>query len=876
MTGHEIRQAFLEYFRRQGHTVVPSSPLIPQNDPTLLFTNAGMVQFKDVFLGHDTRPYQRAATCQKCVRAGGKHNDLEQVGHTARHHTFFEMLGNFSFGNYFKADAIRYGWEFLTEYMKLPKDRLWVTIYTNDDEADKLWREIGVTRIVRLGEKDNFWSMGEVGPCGPCSEILYDQGPAFSCGKSGCQAGCDCDRYLELWNLVFMQFNRDSEGELHALPRPSIDTGMGLERITAVVQGAPSNFDSDLFRPIIHAIADLAGLDYQNNHKHDVSMRVVADHARAATFLIGDRVIPANDGRGYVLRRIIRRAVRHGKLLGIDKPFLYKMSGVVIDKMQDAYPELTEHREYIASLILNEEERFIHTLGQGLKILGALVDEVKLKDKNLADGKEIFKLYDTYGFPVDLSREILQENGLSFGQSEFDAAMQEQQDMARKHWKGAAREIKPVYLELTKDAPIEFDRENEKLTTQILAVIQNGQLVGATQDKAAEIVLQQTPFYAEKGGQEADNGWIISDSGRFKVENVLEVMPGLIVHQGVTEQGSLKKGELSEARIDHARRKNIACHHTATHILHAVLRQVLGDHVKQAGSLVASDRLRFDFTHFTGVSRRELARIESLVNENIITNYSVATQEMELEEAIASGAMALFDEKYGQSVRVVSVGEVSKELCGGTHVQAGGEIGLFKIVSESSIAAGVRRIEAVCAKQAFALVTRESELLLETAGLLRCTPSEIAAKTEKLLDSLKQQEKELSRLKDKMASGQVSDLLDKVREIKGVKVLALKISDVSDVERLRSLGDLLKQRMGSGLIVLGAEINQKVALLAIVTPDLIPKLHAGNIIKQVAQITGGSGGGRPDMAQAGGKDVDKLPEAIERVYDIAGEVLKFP
>ncbi len=878
MTGQEIREAFLEYFQKQGHTVVPSSPLIPKDDPTLLFTNAGMVQFKDTFLGKEIRPYSRAVSCQKCVRAGGKHNDLENVGHTARHHTFFEMLGNFSFGDYFKQDAIRFGWEFLTVNMELPVDKLWVTVFTKDDEAEKIWRQVGVSadRIVRLGEKDNFWSMGEVGPCGPCSEILIDQGESFSCGKPDCRVGCDCDRYLELWNLVFMQYNRDGQGQLSPLPKPSIDTGMGLERITAVKQHVAGNFESDLFRPIINVISELAGVDYNDNHEHDVSLHVVADHARAITFLINDQVMPSNEGRGYVLRRIIRRAVRHGRLLGIDRAFLYKMVGVVVGQMRGCYPDLPERREYIASVTLNEEERFSHTLEQGTKIINELVKNVRASGARHVDGKEVFKLYDTYGFPIDLTREILEENDLTFNQAEFEAAMRQQQEQARKHWKGAAKEVNSVYKELAGSLDeTEFVRDVSELDVKVLALIKRDEAVSVMrhgEDNKAEIVLEKTPFYPEKGGQMADTGWINIESGRFKVENVLEVLPGFIIHQGVLESGFLAQDQTVTAKVDDPRRRQLACNHTATHILQAVLRQVLGDHIKQAGSLVAPERLRFDFTHFARITPRELKRVEALVNEHVRANYSVEIQSMDIDEAIASGATALFDEKYSQRVRVVSVGGVSKELCGGTHLRASGEIGLFKLVGESSVAAGIRRIEAVTGPDAYKYVARESEQLAGAASLLRCSPVEVVARTEKLLENIKRQEKELARLKDKLVAGQVDEYLSAVREIKGIKILSAQVHEAADVEGLRSLSDLLKQRLSSGVIVLGAEINQKVALLTIVSKDLVPALHAGNIVKQVARITGGGGGGRPDMAQAGGKDVSRLKTALDEVYTIVGKM----
>ena len=881
MTGREIRAAFLKYFREQGHTIVPSSPLVPQNDPSLLFTNAGMVQFKDVFLGREKRPYRRAASCQKCVRAGGKHNDLENVGQTARHHTFFEMLGNFSFGDYFKKEAIAFAWEFLTRRLSLPARKLWVSVFREDDEAEKLWRRVGVVpeRIVRLGEKDNFWSMGEVGPCGPCSEIVYDQGPAFSCGRPQCRVGCDCDRYLELWNLVFMQYERDEQGRLTPLPEPSIDTGMGLERISAVMQGVASNFESDLFRPLVAAVAELAGVEYKSDRGRDVSLHVVADHARAVTFLINDRVAPANEGRGYLLRRIIRRASRHGRLLGLEKPFLYRMVGVVVDKMRADYPELDEHREYIASLVLSEEERFSHTLEQGLRILNELSAKARAQGHAAIPGAEIFKLYDTYGFPLDLTREILQERGLSFAREEFDRAMRHQQEQARRHWKGEGERVDPLYRRLAGELGRKSKfcrRPNSRSSPRILAIIRQGRLVdesGESPGEKLQLVLDRTPFYPEKGGQVADTGHISTSQGCLRVQDVQEPLPGLIVHTGLLERGPLRRGERVKAEIDGKRRRAIECNHTATHILQAVLRRVLGDHVKQAGSLVAPQRLRFDFTHFSALTPREIGRVEELVNEQVRADHQVRTRVMDLDEAIRCGATALFDEKYEQQVRVVSIGDLSKELCAGTHLRASGQIGLFRLVSEGAVAAGIRRIEALTGEQAYLYASREAQQLAEAAAMLHCPPREVGARLQKLLESAKRQEKELGRLKNELACAQVDELLAGVREVAGVKVLAAPVAGVDGMEGLRCVADALRGRLSAAVIVLGARLEGKVALFCLVGRELIPPLHAGDIIRQVAAITGGGGGGRPDMAQAGGKDVAKLKTALEQVAGIVEKML---
>ncbi len=749
MKANELRKLFLDYFAAKGHTVVPSSALVPRNDPTLLYTNAGMVQFKGVFLGEDTRSYKRAVTAQKCVRAGGKHNDLENVGHTARHHTFFEMLGNFSFGDYFKKEAIEFAWEFLTTVVKLPAEKLWVTVYKDDDEAFELWRTvvgIPAERIVRLGEKDNFWSMGDTGPCGPCSEILIDQGPAMSCGKPGCAVGCDCDRYLEIWNLVFMQYNRDETGKLTPLPKPSIDTGMGLERLSAVCQKVKSNFETDLFQPIIREIAALAGVPYHKDQQTDISYQVCADHLRAMTFLISDGVLPSNEGRGYVLRRILRRASRYGRLIGIVKPFLYKLTGVVVDEMRDAYPDLVDSREHVAKVVLLEEERFATTLESGLALLNETVDKLKATGKVMIPGDVLFKLYDTFGFPLDLVTDMARDMHLELDEDGYRRAMQEQRDKARAAWAGSGEEkIRPVYKEVgaTVVRTVFTGYDALEGSAQVVAIIKGDKIVTeAREGEEVELILDQTPFYAESGGQVGDRGEVLGEASKFHVTDTVRPVEGLIVHKGTIKKGIFRTGNAVLAKVEAEERAATARHHTVTHILHATLRSVLGDHVKQAGSLVSPDRLRFDFTHYTSLTARERDRVEELINERVLENHPVETVVMDIDQAVATGAMALFDEKYGDKVRVVSVRDVSKELCGGTHTRASGDIGAFKIISEMGIAAGVRRIEAVAGKRAYQAFKREEQDLQEIAQLLKTTEFDVVPRVEKLVAQIKSMEKD--------------------------------------------------------------------------------------------------------------------------------------
>jgi alanyl-tRNA synthetase len=870
----ELRKLFLDYFNQRGHKVVPSSSLVPKNDPTLLFTNAGMVQFKGAFLGDDVRDYKRAVTSQKCVRAGGKHNDLENVGHTARHHTFFEMLGNFSFGDYFKKDAIAFAWEFLTVVVKLPKDRLWVTIYKDDDEAGKLWQEVaGVSpdRIVRLGEKDNFWSMGDTGPCGPCSEILIDQGAEIGCGKPGCAVGCDCDRYLEIWNLVFMQFNRDASGKLTPLPKPSIDTGMGLERLCSVVQKVRTNFETDLFQSIIKQIAELAGVPYHKDEQTDISYQVCADHLRAMTFLISDGVLPANEGRGYVLRRIIRRASRYGRLIGINKPFLFKLTGAVVDEMRVAYPELVDSRDHVAKIVLLEEERFGTTLDSGLALLNEAVEKLKAAKQKTIPGDVLFKLYDTFGFPLDLVADMARDMHLELDEQGYHRAMQEQRDKARASWAGSGEEkINPIYKELAGKVKKTVFSGYETLegAAEIAAILKNNALVSeAREGDDVEIVLDQTPFYAESGGQVGDRGELLGEASKIEVTDTIKPVEGLVVHKGKVKKGSFKNGDAVQAIVNEEERLDTMRHHTATHILHATLRSVLGEHVKQAGSLVAPDRCRFDFTHYTALTEREKERIEELVNERIIENHAVDTQVMDIDQAIAAGAMALFDEKYGDKVRVVNVKDVSKELCGGTHAKASGDIGLFKIVSESGIAAGVRRVEILAGRRAYQAVRKEEQSLKDISQMLKVSDSETVGRVEKLLSQLRDTEKELEKFKHKLQTNQAGDVIAEAREMSGVKVLAKRVENM-DAKDLRDFGDKLRDKLGSGILALGSVKDDKVSLIVMVTKDLTAKYHAGNIIKEMAPILGGTGGGKPDLAQSGGKDPAKLDVALSALYTI--------
>jgi alanyl-tRNA synthetase len=875
-TGDAIRESFLKFFEEKGHTRVASSSLIPKDDPTLLFTNAGMVQFKNAFLGLENRGYTRAVSCQKCARAGGKHNDLENVGVTARHHTFFEMLGNFSFGDYFKEEAIAWAWEYLIDVVNLPKEKLWVTIYTDDDEAYDIWykkMKVSKDRIVRMGEKSNFWMMGETGPCGPCSEIIYDQGEGTGCGRAQCDLDCGCDRYLEIWNNVFTQFDRDESGKLNPLPKPNIDTGMGLERLTAVIQGVKSNYDTDLFVPIIRFVEKTSGKTYGKNADNDVSIRVIADHSRALTFLIGDGIMPSNEGRGYVLRRILRRAARHGKMLGINKPFLNESAQVVIDMMKGVYPDLVEKASFITKVILNEEQRFMETLDAGLRIVQEETAALKKAGQSVLPGALVFKLYDTFGFPTDLTADIVKRDGFTLDNDGFEAEMEQQRVRARGAWKGSGEEaVAECYLKASSSGILSEFCGYEGITTirdsSIATIFVDGKLVdSANEGQNAEIVLTTTPFYGESGGQAGDTGYLEGAGFNFRVLDTKKPVDKFIVHKGIVQKGKIKVGDAAQLIVDEERRKAIAANHSGTHILQAALKAALGDHIKQSGSLVNAERLRFDFTHFSKISDDEMQRVEDIANDIIRKNLEVQTEVCALEDALKTGATAVFDEKYGATVRIVKMGEMSMELCGGTHVQRTGEIGLLKVVHESAIAAGVRRIEAVTGKEALAHVQKAEEELKKAANLFKANPLELVDRTEKLLKHTRELEKEIEALKGKLAAKASGDLISQAREIDGVKVLTAEVS-IADAKTLRDFGDKLRDKMESGIILLGSKAGEKALLLCMVTKDLTGKYSAGNIIKELAPLVGGSGGGRPDMAQAGGTQPENLSQAISSLEKI--------
>lgn len=882
-SGNEIRELFLKFFEEKGHTRVESSSLVPHNDPTLLFANAGMNQFKDVFLGLEERPYKRATTSQKCVRAGGKHNDLETVGRTARHHTFFEMLGNFSFGDYFKRDAISFAWEFLTKRLGLPEEKLYATVYLDDDEAIKLWLEltsIPEERIIRLGEKDNFWSMGETGPCGPCSEILIDRGEEYSCSDNCGIGKCECDRFLEIWNLVFMQYNRDAEGTMTPLPRPSIDTGMGLERITAVVQDVASNYDTDLIQSIVKEVEKICGKEYHQDER-GFPFRVIADHARSCTFLISDGVLPGNEGRGYVLRRILRRAVRFGKVLEINKPFLYSMVPVVVDLMGGAYPNLREKADYVAKVIKLEEERFHVTLDGGMSMVAEMAAKVKAAGGEQISGRQAFNLYDTYGFPLDLTEDAAEEFGLTVDKAGFEQAMAEQRHRARaaRQATGMVTGLQELYAELGQGyGPTTFVGYGaDQAETMIQALIVDGVRVEiAEEGENVQVVLAETPFYAESGGQVGDAGVITSENCRIRVLETKKVYNNLFVHFGTVESGTAKENEPAAAVIDAERRTAVARNHSATHLLHKALKQVLGDQVNQAGSLVEPERLRFDFNHLTGVAAEELTRIEAIVNAQIMADLTIKTQEVSLEKARKMGATALFGEKYGDVVRVVRMGDYSMELCGGTHLRATGQAGVFKIVSEGGIGAGLRRIEAVTGTGALQYFGKQEAQLAQVGELLKAQ-GDVVHRVGNLLQALKEKERELTQLQTKLSQYEADDLLGQVLEVRGIKLLAAKVQ-APDMDALRSMGDIFRDKLGSGVVVLGSAAGlDKVNLIAVATKDLTAKgIHAGNLLKEVAKITGGGGGGRPDMAQAGGKDPEKLDQALNKVKSLLEAQLAQP
>ena len=860
MSAADVRSAFLEFFRVHAHAVVPSSSLVPANDPTLLFTNAGMVQFKDVFLGRETRDYLRAASSQRCVRAGGKHNDLENVGYTARHHTFFEMLGNFSFGDYFKREAIRFAWDFLIFNLGLDPARLWCTVYTDDDEAADIWlKEVGVSprRFARLGEKSNFWAMGDTGPCGPCSEIFYDHGPEVAGGPPG-SPDEEGDRYVEIWNLVFMQYDRGADGKLTPLPKPSVDTGMGLERIAAVMQGVHSNYDIDLFKNLIRAAGKLAGTSVLSSS----SLRVIADHIRASAFLIVDGVLPSNEGRGYVLRRIIRRAIRHGYKLGIHDPFFYKLVPVLAQEMGTAYPELVSRRAVTERVLRQEEERFAETLANGMVLLEGAIRG--LHGAKVIDGETVFKLYDTYGFPADLTADVARERGLVIDQAGFEAAMEAQRQQSRESSKfgadssaGAKVDVRTVF------------RGYEELSGsgQVAVLLKDGANVEAlAQGDKGEVVLDRTPFYAESGGQVGDAGELIGAGVRFAVADT-QKRGAAIAHLGQLTEGTIRVGDTLEARVDAKRRQATVLNHTATHLLHAALRQVLGTHVQQKGSLVAPDRLRFDFAHYQAVTPEELKEIERLVNAQIRANLAGEIRVMDYDAAVGEGAIALFGEKYDKEVRVLRLGDFSMELCGGTHVQRAGDIGLFKIVSEGGVASGVRRIEALTGEAALAYVEQNDALLKDLAGLVRASRDDLGDKVREQLERVKQLEREVRTLKDRLASGKGVDLAAGAVDVKGVKVVATKV-DGADAGALRNAVDQLKDKFKSAVVVLASvEGPAKVVLVVGVTDDQTARIKAGELAGAVAAQVGGRGGGRADFAQAGGSKPEALDAALASVPD---------
>jgi alanyl-tRNA synthetase len=857
-TSSQLRSEFLKYFQNKGHTIVSSSPLVPANDPTLLFTNAGMVQFKDVFLGQDVRPYSRAATSQRCMRAGGKHNDLENVGYTARHHTFFEMLGNFSFGDYFKRDAIAYCWEFLTSVLHIPAERLWVTVFEEDDEAADIWlKEIKVdpTRFSRCGASDNFWSMGDTGPCGPCTEVFYDHGPSILGGPPG-SVDQDGDRYVEIWNLVFMQYDRNHAGELKSLPKPSVDTGMGLERLAAVMQGVHSNYDTDVFIPLIKAAATLAKVQDLTA----VSLRVIADHIRACSFLIADGVIPSNEGRGYVLRRIIRRAVRHGAHLGLHEPFFYKLVKPLVKDMGDAYPELVSSQSTIERFLLQEEQQFAKTLQQGLKLLDQ--DIANLSEK-IIPGATLFRLYDTYGFPVDLTADIARERGLQVDYVGFEIEM----DRQRRQSQETSRFVADYSSQITTDTKTDFTGYESlaEKNVEVTGIFQSGNAVNElAPGSEAIIVLDRTPFYAESGGQVGDKGSLKSDNGLFEVMNTRKE-GAAYGHYGKLTKGRIRVGDKFHAQVDVKKRRATALNHSATHLLNAALRVALGNHVQQKGSLVEPERLRFDFSHFEPLKSEQIKQIERLVNQQVQLNYPIETEVMPTEQAMKSGAVALFGEKYGENVRVLKMGEFSKELCGGTHAKRTGDIGLFKITTETGIAAGVRRIEAVTGEYALDYINNVESRLNQAGELLKGNRDTVIEKLEQLIERARAAEKQVEQLRSKVVHSANDDLLSQVDNIAGINVVAASIQN-ADAKALRYMADKLKDQLESAVVVLATVENDKISLVASVTKDCSAAMPAGELINFVAMQVGGKGGGRPDMAQAGGDKPEALTAALKSVF----------
>lgn len=872
---NEIREKFLEFFRSKEHLVLPSFPLVPNNDKSLLLINAGMAPLKPYFTGQEIPPSNRVATCQKCIRTG----DIERVGKTARHATFFEMLGNFSFGDYFKEEIIPWSWEFATEVLKLPVDRLWVTIYQDDDEAFEIWnKKVGIPaeRIVRMGKEDNFWEIGQ-GPCGPCSEIYFDRGKDRGCGKPSCAMGCDCDRFMEFWNLVFTQFDKDEEGNYNLLAKPNIDTGMGLERIAVIMQDADSIFEIDTMKNILDRVCNSAKTEYGISKKKDLSLRLITDHIRSVTFMVSDGILPSNEGRGYVLRRLLRRAARHGKLLGIKDAYLFELCDIVIENSKGAYPELIEKKDYIKKIIRLEEEKFEETIDQGIIILSQYIDEMKTECKNILPGGKAFKLYDTYGFPIELTMEILEEQGMDVDINEFNIEMEMQRNRAR-----SAREEtnymgidSDLYMKLPSEISTTFSGYGE-LTAHgnVLAIIRdNGLMASAIEGDEASIILDNTSFYAEMGGQVGDKG-IISGSG-FKIEvlDCKKTPNGKIIHIARLLQGQVKIGDEVVTSVDKSRRMDIERNHTATHILHSALREVLGNHVQQSGSLVSPDRLRFDFTHFEAISEDDLRTIEIYVNDKVLESLTVEVKETALDDARRMGATALFGEKYGSVVRVVNVGDISMELCGGTHVKNSSSIGLFKILSESGVASGVRRIEAVTGIGALKHIESLHNTIKEVAGVLRTPVKDLLKKAESLVVEIKDKDKEIEELKSRMATDAAQDIIKSAVDIKGVKVVAFQID--LDIDSLRNLGDRLKEKLGKSVIILASRRDDKILFISMASKDAVEQgVHCGSIVKEIAKIAGGSGGGKPEMAQAGGKYYEKINDALKTSYDIIEKMIK--
>ncbi len=869
MTGNELRKKFLEFFKSKDHLILPSYPLIPENDPTLLLVGAGMAPFKPFFTGKMNPPHPRISTSQKCVRTG----DIENVGRTARHHTFFEMLGNFSFGDYFKKEAITWAWEFITEHLEMPKDRLWITIHTEDDEAFAIWHNeihIPAERIIRM--EDNFWEIGP-GPCGPCSEIYFDLGEERGCGKAECAVGCDCDRFLEIWNLVFTQYDRDEAGNYTPLAKKNIDTGAGLERIASVLQNKKSNFETDLLFPLIEHAAKVAKVKYGHNNKTDISLKVIADHIRSMTVMIGDGILPSNEGRGYVLRRILRRAVRHARLLGIEKTFLVPMVDVVVAIFAEAYPDLAEKQIFIKKVIQLEEERFQTTLVQGMELLNGHIQQLQNDAIMILDGTTAFKLYDTFGFPWELTLEILEEHNMQLDKQNFDVAMKEQRERAR-----AARqdhEEKVIIPDLSKLAVEQLIVDEQSENGKVVLAWKDGVLVDEVHDgEDVAVILDVTAFHAEGGGQVGDTGLLEGSLGKIRVTATKKLPNGTTYHLGNVTEGALKAGDNVKLKVDTVRKRDTARNHTATHLLHAALKQVLGTHVNQAGSFVSPERLRFDFSHFSQVTPKQLLEVEKLVHQAVLECIPVRIVETDQDAAKEMGAVALFGEKYGESVRVVLVGDVSKELCGGSHVMNTAEIGLFKIVSEAGIGSGIRRIEAVTGAGAIEYINTREQLLISAAAMLKSRPEEITSKAENIIGHVKELEHELASLKSKLAHGEVDTLLSGSQEINGVRVVVGEVS-INDIDGLRTIADMVRDRLQCGVVTLGSIHADKVNFVAMATKEAVARgVHAGNIVKDVSKITGGGGGGRPDMAQAGGRQPEKITDALQFALEVIKNQIK--